>query len=676
MKINRQRIVQIVSFLVIQSITLFLLQKLFPGLIIDSIASAMGVAFAFSVIIIIFWLIFIQFFAYLPVILYPVLTFALSGAAILISGSLIPGIRIEGIGTGFWIIAVMTLVNSFLGFLLSIDEGTVFDKFVTARMVKKFGKPTKTDVPGFLFLEIDGLSEDELHRAMSKGYMPTLKRWVDRKTHTITGWETDFTSQTGAMQTGILIGNNDDIPAFRWWDRLTQKLVMSGDPRDAIVLEADRTTGRGLLAADGASRGNMFSGDAAESLFTISTVLNRKRNRGPGFYFFLFNPFVVVRLISRYVLEVFKELFESWQQKRRNDKYMIKSRGFLYAFFRAFVGPFIQDLSTLAVIGDVLRGVPAIYALYAGYDDLGHFAGFTTPECYRALHEVDRHFARIERSLAYAPRSYHVIVLSDHGQSLGPTFEAGYGTKLETLVDALIAGEGDVYAALGTDETWEKLRVILTESIQDDNRTAKILRGALRSRIRDDVVEMSPMEERDELARKKKAVVLSSGSAGLIYFPGITKRLTYEEIQSAYPDLIVGLVQHPGIGFVVVNSEENGPMVIGKKGFYFLKDDKTEGENPLEVYGPNAPRHLKRQNGFTNCPDILVNTTYNPVTQELAGFEEQVGHHGGIGGLQNKAFVMHPVGLSAGKEPIVTAVGLHNVMRSWRDQVQSADQKD
>lgn len=93
----------------------------------------------------------------------------------------------------------------------------------------------------------------------------------------------------------------------------------------------------------------------------------------------------------------------------------------------------------------------------------------------------------------------------------------------------------------------------------------------------------------------------------------------------------------------------------------------------LQPYGPNAARHLKRQIGFSNCPDILVNTAYGPVSQELAGFTEQVGHHGGIGGPQNHAFVFHPVCLPAGAEPIVTAVGLYKGMRSWRDQMQSID---
>lgn len=672
MKISRKRIIQVISVLVVQAITLILLQIFLPGIQIDSFWSAVGAALAYTIAQVVFWYVFIEFFAHLPAILYPILTFVLSGASVLIAGNLIPGIKIVGLGTSIWIVVVMTLVNAIQGAFLSADEGSVFDRNVTGRMVRKYGKPTQTDIPGFLFLEIDGLGEGLLHRALDEGYLPTLKRWIDQGTHRITGWETDFTSQTGAMQTGILMGNNDEVPAYRWWNRATQKIVMSGDPRDAIALETSLSTGHGLLATDGASRGNMFSGDAAESLLTMSTVLNRQRGRGPGFYFFLFSPYVVVRLISRFVIEIFKEWYESWQQKKRKDKYIISARNPGYAFLRGFMGPLIQDLTTYTVISDVLRGIPAIYALYPGYDDLSHFAGMTSPESFRALHETDRYFARIERALENAPRPYHIVVLSDHGQSLGPTFKSAYGVSLETLADALMAGKGDVYAAQGTDETWDKLHVILTESIQDDTRTAKVLRRMFRSRTKDELVEIGPESEDQETARKKKVVVLGSGSAGLIYFTGNEKRLTYEQIQSTYPELLLGLVKHPGIGFVMVLSSENGPMVMGKEGIHFLSDDKVEGEDPLATFGPNAARHLKRENGFINCPDILINTTYDPQTQELPGFENQVSHHGGLGGPQNYAFVLHPVSLPAGDKPIVTAVGLYKVMRGWRDEIQKS----
>ncbi len=63
-----------------------------------------------------------------------------------------------------------------------------------------------------------------------------------------------------------------------------------------------------------------------------------------------------------------------------------------------------------------------------------------------------------------------------------------------------------------------------------------------------------------------------------------------EEIQERYPDLILGLANHPGIGFVLVNSKENGPLVATKGGIRYLKDDKIEGIDPLKDYGPSSCR--------------------------------------------------------------------------------------
>jgi uncharacterized membrane protein YvlD (DUF360 family) len=670
MKLTRARIVQIITILVVHAVTLFILAFFLSGLQVDSLLSAIGASIAYTIAQATFWFIFIEFFSWLPMILYPILTFVLSGVAVAVVVNWIPGISIDNWVTGLWITIWLTVVNAVLGSILSLDEDSAFDRLVTQRMAKKFKDTIHTDVPGFVFLEIDGLGEQILRRAIDDGHMPNLKRWLDQGTHRITGWETDFTSQTGAMQTGILLGNNDEVPAYRWWDRVNKRIIMSGNPKDAVALEARLSTGRGLLSDGGASRGNMFSGDATESLLTMSVVLNRERKRGPGFYFYLFSPYVLARLISRFIIECIKEWWEAWQQRRRKDPYRVGARNPGYAFLRGFMGPLMQDLATYMVISDILRGIPAIYALYAGYDDLSHFAGMASPESIEALHETDRYFARIEKALENAPRPYHIVVLSDHGQTLGLTFKNAYGVTLEELVDALIEGKGDVYAAQKTHETWDKMNALLSESVLEDTRTAKFLGSMLRSKREGDLVKVGPQTE-DEKARAMKAVVVGSGCAGLIYFTHNEERLTSEQIQQLYPELLVGLVKHPGIGFVMVKSEEYGNMVIGKNGFHYLDDDKVDGEDPLLPFGPNAARHLKREASFVSCPDILVNAVYDPQTQEACGFENQVSHHGGLGGPQNHAFVLHPVSLPAGEEPIVTAVGLYRVLRGWRDQVQA-----
>ena len=65
-------------------------------------------------------------------------------------------------------------------------------------------------------VEIDGLSKNTLKKALDNNMMPTVKKWLDEKTHTLKVWETDLSSQTGASQAGILHGNNENIVAYRW----------------------------------------------------------------------------------------------------------------------------------------------------------------------------------------------------------------------------------------------------------------------------------------------------------------------------------------------------------------------------------------------------------------------------------------------------------------------------
>ena len=50
---------------------------------------------------------------------------------------------------------------------------------------------------------------------------PTMARWLAEGTHRLAEWETDLSSQTGASQAGILLGSNEDIPAFRWVEKET-----------------------------------------------------------------------------------------------------------------------------------------------------------------------------------------------------------------------------------------------------------------------------------------------------------------------------------------------------------------------------------------------------------------------------------------------------------------------
>jgi hypothetical protein len=141
--------------------------------------------------------------------------------------------------------------------------------------------------------------------------------------------------------------------------------------------------------------------------------------------------------------------------------------------------------------------------------------------------------------------------------------------------------------------------------------------------------------------------------------------MTLEQIDAAFPNLMPGLIDHPGISLALVTSAQYGPLAIGKNGIRYLRDGRVEEEDPTLQFGPNAPRHLLREAEFANVPDIVVISSTDPETGEVPAFEELVGNHGGLGGWQREPFVLYPAEFDPGPDEIVGAGHLHDLLKRW-----------
>jgi hypothetical protein len=155
-----------------------------------------------------------------------------------------------------------------------------------------------------------------------------------------------------------------------------------------------------------------------------------------------------------------------------------------------------------------------------------------------------------------------------------------------------------------------------------------------------------------------------SGHVAGVSFPDLPGRVPLEEIERRWPDLLPGLVDHAGVGFVLVHSREFGPVVLGRDGVHRLAEGRVLGTDPLAPYGPHAAALVARTSSFPHCPDLLVNSRYDPHTDEASPFEPHVGSHGGLGGPQQHAFLVHPRSFAAPGE-VVGAEALHRVLRGW-----------
>ena len=606
-------------------------------------------------------------------------SFLIMGAGVLAVFYAIPGVEVHSFATSVVVAVAMAGIAGVISSVLAVNEDEVF--FRRARRRGTRADPGECP-PGVLFLQIDGLGHEVARRALRDGSMPTLAGWLRSGSHELRSWHTDWSSQTGASQCGILQGSNTDVVGFRWFDKTRGRIVAVSRPEDAAEIERQHSDGRGLLAGDGAGRGNLFTGDAAHVSLTMSSLAvvgkgsragHRGRDRiGAGYYAYFANPVNALRTLAGALVDVYRELAAAARQRRADVRPRV-NRGGLYPLARPGSTVIIRDVVVNAVLEDVLAGRPAVYADFVGYDEVSHHSGIERFDTLEVLRSIDQQIGRLARAAQLAPRRYHLICLSDHGQTQGQTFAARFGETLEQLVGRLCGGTA-------VPAPRRRLLGLLPPAPVEAGRPAEPWQltsalaegsGPIARRLTDRAARAgaaeadTPLGEHGAVSRVAPGVVVSvSGHMGHISFADLPGRVPLETIEQRWPQLLPTLVDHAGVGFLLVHSAEFGPVVLGRDGLHRLRTGVVIGTDPLAGYGPHAAALVARVSTFATCPDVVLNSRYDPETDEASPFEPHVGSHGGLGGPQQHGFVLHPRSFADPGE-IVGAEQLHQVLRGW-----------
>ena len=557
--------------------------------------------------------------------------------------------------SGFGVALVVALVASAVSLVIEIgagvDDDSEYSFRVIQRVARRSGGRQKTDEPGIIYLEIDGLGLPILRRAMRDGNAPNMARWMAEEGYTLTGWETDLSSQTGASQAGILLGSNEDIPAFRWVEKETGRLMTCSAPDDCEEIERRHTDRQGPAPRRRrqprqpvVGRGGRGDPDGQPD--------QRREGRNPGYRAFFANGFNVTRVLVLFVWELILEWVADLRSIRR-DVRPRGHRGGEYPFIRAGMCVVVRDLIVYGVLSDMMAGRPAVYATFSSYDEVAHHSGLERADTLEALRKLDAQFGRIERARRYAPRPYEIVVLSDHGQTQGATFKQRNGYGLDDLVERSLSG-GDVMEIAGGDEQQSMVGHAIGEATGRDAEKAA-----------------AKQDKKD--VSGKSVVVLGSGNLGLVYLMDEPRRLTREEIDARHPELIPALRAHPHVGWMLVRSQEQGALAMGEGGVRHLGTGQLEGDDPLAAFSPTAAQHLLRTDGFAHVADIMVGSFYDPGLDEGCAFEELISFHGGIGGPQTEAFILHPRALPLPDGPLIGAAHVNEVLRGWRSHLQGAE---
>lgn len=594
-------------------------------------------------------------------------SFLLNVGILLLVVQIVPGFVITNGQTAILVVLGVTLINMLITQIFSLNEDDSYYRTVIRRLGKTHAVRTGYGRKGLLILQLDGLSKTVLEKAILAGYMPVLKDLMDHQGYQLKSWNCGLPSQTSACQLGILYGQNEDIPAFRWYEKENQKLIVSNHLRDTALIESRVDKTDSLLAQNASSIGNMFSGNAVKSAMTMSQLASAGQisMRSDVFYNFYLNPYNFTRTIFLMIAELGREVYQNLAQwfSRRKPR---MQRTLLFALERAVAVVFLRELTTHIIIEDIFSRYQTIYATFLGYDVVAHHTGISSPAVFSVLRGLDKQIQRIQRANSDTGNWYDLVVLSDHGQSQGEHFQQRFGISLEQFVRSLIKGDPNVVSTGASEEVKGYVNSLLTEVLNPHQKvkgSVKRIYQQLRSDKGDFTYFEGPARPTDPDA---DVIICPSGNMALIYFPQIPQRLTLRQISDLFPTLIVDLSCHEGIGLVMVHSDDHGPLLFHAGGMHVLKTGQIEGQDILRFYPKNTRSQLMKLNQFKHCGDLVVFSRFNPETGETPAFEALLGHHGGIGGLQTDALVCFPASFPWNEE-INDSIDLHQQLRKWQD---------
>ncbi len=663
--------------------------------------NAIIIVIAFAIANALLWPIFRRYFMKIIIFTFGIGSLFINSIIFYIASLFVPGVE-TGLYGILQVPIVMAIATTFISNIINTSYYDRYMKTILDYAIKQ-KVPYKKRFPGVVMLEIDGLSINTLKKAIEKGIMPNIEKFI-KETHTLKEWETDLSSQTGASQAGILHGNNRNIVAYRWVEKENNnKIVVSGKLSDAPEIEEKISNGEGLLK-NGISIANMFSGDSkiptltSSKLNGLSNIYNKTLNA------VFLDSYNFQRLFILFIWDIILEVSSQITHFLRKIQPRLR-RTIVYAAVRAGANVVLREVTIDVLTSEILTGdIDTAYATFMGYDEIAHHSGVQDNDVWGALKKIDMQFPKIISAIEMSDRDYKLVILSDHGQSNGATFKQRYGISLGNYVRRLLPDDLKLFKTAYNIDHFRDAVIPENKQIRQIKEKMGLIRddlfedmGSLQN-IKEDFQNKRPailfenkqflalhdkysnsleyitgyesVEHSTKKAQDSELIVLGSGNLGLIYLTQWKERLNYEEIVMLFPDLIPGLVKHSGIGFVLVNSISNGGMVIGQNGIYYLNTDEIVGENPLDGFGKNAAMHLKRQNSFDNMPDIMVNSFYDSKNNEVCAFEELIGSHGGLGGDQTKPFILYP---SDWQDPgeLIGASSIYNFLKKEIEELES-----
>ncbi len=414
-------------------------------------------------------------------------------------------------------------------------------------------------------LQIDALAYVELRRAIELGYCPTISKMVREEDYTLRRWFCGLPSATPYCQAGIFYGENDNIPAFRFYDKRERRVVTCNTPAGVQYIR-DRIHAPGALAG-GSSYVNLLDGDAQTVALTVATRERMSVFQRLGGWrmalLILLHPIRVARMVFQAALEWLREEYERsvGDLARRRTH----SEG-LFPFVRVLSNVVVRELQTMAILLDVYLGVPVIYSTFMQYDELAHHFGPSSFQALRDLRRTDARLREIRRMIDnHGGRAYDIVLLSDHGMTPSSSYRVRFGETLGKTVERILEGvaakrgEAPLRSRASYADTSEyadmsaQIVDVVAQVTPPTQRTAKRVLIRVRDWVRSRYgLRELILPEKYRVEDEHDVVVTYSSCLALLYFADDVERLDRNDIalDARRANLYIELLNHPGVGLL------------------------------------------------------------------------------------------------------------------------------
>lgn len=538
---------------------------------------------------------------------------------------------------------------------------------IAEQMGRNAATPNDRKGRGFIIIQVDGLSYEHLIKAIRKGYVPQMRRMIERGGLRLGRWRCGLPSSTPAVQAGIMFGDNFDIPAYRWFEKDAQRYISSSGLGSVGIIQSRASARRVGILKGGSSYMNVLDGDANLSLFTMGAVGQKRffeNVRGIGFLIlFLFSPLrllkVILLSIWDYASQVVRQTISPPPFRRR------LTMGGLYPFLRIINNIIFREIQTFGVMIDIYRGIPTIYTNYNGYDEAAHHFGPDAPASFKVVRQIDKHIKQIDRmTRQYQRRQYDLFILSDHGMTPAVPFEKVYRESLGSFI-ARSLGDPNLLEEQTTSRKEDSTARFLIEELEGIEDRLTTRRGAaIVHRLRtfmDKTVDWEQAVQPLDMTKWREVIVSYSGCMANVYFNILPHKMDLSEIVTTYPGLLEKLLDHQGIG-LIIGRQGSQTIVLSKTGTGFLgTGGRSLGKDPLQAFEEPklCARQIARIDSFPHSGDLIIQGAFDRSTNQVVCFENQVGSHGGLGGPQSYPFILYPKRLSINLKRVENARDLY-----------------